>query len=282
MERQIEIRSGDEVMTGCLYTPSNTAIPAPGVVLCHGFAGQTAPVLARALSEAGYVALVFMFRGYGPDRTEVVNVAPEKQVEDLLAATSFLAGQEEVDESRVGVVGSSLGGSIAILGAASDERLKVCVAACPIGVGERWLRAIAGSPERWREIRLSAESARSAKEPLRRFDIVPIPEDLQDHLPETTPMLFTADTFFALRELNVETKIGKIQPRSALVLHAVDDRVVPPSESDELAIVAGPTTEYRVLDRGDHFITADPSAQAAILDWLQTKLPLGPLGGNQK
>ena len=280
MERQVTISSSGVELPGTMYFPEQLHRAAPGVVLCHGFAGQTAPDLARHLCDLGMVALVFKFRGFDRPAQSPVTLHPSQQVADLQAAVSFLATRPEVDVARIGVLGSSLGGSIAILAAAVDDRIRACVAACPIGVGERWLQAIAGTHERWTQTRRSADRARSAGEPMHRFDIVPIPEDLRGHLPSTTPMEFSAETFFALRELNAENQIGRISPRPLLLMHAADDRVVACSESDELALLGGPTTDYERLTRGDHFITADPEAQQLMADWLHNHLH-GEFGGTR-
>jgi len=52
-------------------------------------------------------------------------------VNDLAAALNALEGFEEVDRHRLGVVGASSGGAVAVRGAARDPRIRVLVLRSP-------------------------------------------------------------------------------------------------------------------------------------------------------
>jgi dipeptidyl aminopeptidase/acylaminoacyl peptidase len=56
------------------------------------------------------------------------------QAQDIRAAISFLAGEPNVDPSRIGLIGSSYGGGLVTWVAANDPRVK-CVAAQVPGMG---------------------------------------------------------------------------------------------------------------------------------------------------
>ncbi len=99
-----------------LYQPPN-ARAAPGLVLVNGVvpegrAYQPMIDFARALARAGFVVLV-------PDALDHVNyrVLPE-DIGALVRGFQVLSGQPSVDPSRVGFVGFSMGGSLAIVAAA--------------------------------------------------------------------------------------------------------------------------------------------------------------------
>jgi len=137
-----------------LIAPEGGSGPRPAILLCHGWAGlkeHLAERYATPLAEAGYVCLVFDYRGWGgsdgrmistPDtpmlttageqtvKVRVIRelVDPVDQVADIRACLAFLLTQEGVDPERVGLWGSSYGGGHVIVVAAHDERVKAVVA----------------------------------------------------------------------------------------------------------------------------------------------------------
>ena len=111
-----------------LYLPGRR--PAPGLVLVLGALreGRRYPLLekaARAIARRGFAVLV---PELGRLRSLVLG---EDAVEDLVASARALRGQDGVLDAPVGLIGFSLGGSLALL-AAADPRLSggvACVAA---------------------------------------------------------------------------------------------------------------------------------------------------------
>lgn len=108
---------------------------APGVVICHPhplFGGSmdnnvVYALEARVLSK-GLSAFCFNFRGAGGSEGEFDDMRGE--VDDVLAAISWLAGRQEVDPHRLGVAGYSFGGLMAMYAAsriiarnASDKKV---------------------------------------------------------------------------------------------------------------------------------------------------------------
>ena len=77
------------------------------------------------LTRMGYVTLRFDFRGCGQSEGEAGMVIPLEQVEDTQAALSYMATRADVDPERIGVVGSSFGGAVAIYrrGRSTDDGL---------------------------------------------------------------------------------------------------------------------------------------------------------------
>jgi dienelactone hydrolase len=120
--------------------------PSPAVVLNHGSGldQDSKPGVARVLTDAGYIVLVPLRRGYagspGPSRLDEVTAPAgasghDTQVcarllaesDDVLAALRFVRAMPEVYPDRVGVMGSSYGGINSLLAAARDDRVGVCV-----------------------------------------------------------------------------------------------------------------------------------------------------------
>jgi pimeloyl-ACP methyl ester carboxylesterase len=102
-------------LAGLYYPPSQPA--APGVLLLHQRGGRKEnwTSLAQLLQKNGYAVMTVDFRGHGQSKG-VVNWLQADQ--DVLAAYDFLAGQSEVDPSRIALIGASIGTQEAITFAA--------------------------------------------------------------------------------------------------------------------------------------------------------------------
>jgi pimeloyl-ACP methyl ester carboxylesterase len=98
--------------------------PVPAVLMLHGFAsykdevGEMYKRLAAALAEQGIASLRLDFRGWGESAGGMENSTVQGMVEDAATGYAYLAAQDFVDTSRIGVIGFSLGGRIAIISAA--------------------------------------------------------------------------------------------------------------------------------------------------------------------
>lgn len=143
----VEFFSDGIRLAGDLYVPpeANSAHPAPGVVVCHGFGGIKqffVGEIAAALCGFGYAALTFDFRGFGESDGSRNRLRPHEQVDDTLAAVEFVCADPRVDEARIGLYGTSFGGGIAILAGCRDERVGAAVSGVGIADYGRWLRSL--------------------------------------------------------------------------------------------------------------------------------------------
>jgi uncharacterized protein len=120
--REYKVNIGDGI-AGIVAVPEN-AITAPGVLLLHGFASHKDEVgdlykrLAVALAAQRIVSLRIDFRGCGESAGDLSDTTIDQQVADAQTGYKYLAGLFVVDSTRIGVVGFSLGGAIAVLSAA--------------------------------------------------------------------------------------------------------------------------------------------------------------------
>jgi pimeloyl-ACP methyl ester carboxylesterase len=127
---------------------SNGDEPVPGAVLCHGFgAGYRAmEPAARIMAAQGMATLIFDFRGHGSSE----GAADGKMVEDVVDAWSLLSQVPEVDSSRMGLVGHSLGAMSIIMAAGRVSNPRVLVAlACPPEVDSQLLADEPNNIGRW-------------------------------------------------------------------------------------------------------------------------------------
>jgi uncharacterized protein len=115
-ERHRVALPGGEELALVLHRPP-TGGPVPVVVACHGLHASKDSdkylLLAEALPRAGLGLARFDFRGAGESsgRAEATTVA--RQIEDVRAVLAFLDTHPAVD-GRVGLLGSSLGGFVAL------------------------------------------------------------------------------------------------------------------------------------------------------------------------
>lgn len=123
------------LLVATIYEP-NTPGLHPGVVVFHGVGGsrQGTAGIGIALARAGITALCVDSRGHGASGGYIdVNNATTWNMTfyDAFAALDFLSGINNVDVSRLGAQGYSLGGAQATLLALNDSRLEAVVAWAP-------------------------------------------------------------------------------------------------------------------------------------------------------
>ena len=132
--RNVSYKSGDETVNAVMYTPQGKG-PFPALVVIHEYWGLNDWVKEQAskLADEGYVALAIdLYRGKvgtTPDEAhELMRGVPEdRATRDLLAATSYLRSQKNVDPKRVGSIGWCMGGGYSLILALNDPKLKAAV-----------------------------------------------------------------------------------------------------------------------------------------------------------
>jgi ABC-2 type transport system ATP-binding protein len=128
--------AGDEPvdLDTTLYLPTDRGGPVPAVLLAHGFGGTKESVRADAedLAGLGYAVLAYTARGFGRSGGEIHLDHPVYEVRDAQRLLDWLAARTEVrkdadGDPRVGVVGGSYGGGLALMLAAQDRRVDAIV-----------------------------------------------------------------------------------------------------------------------------------------------------------
>ena len=123
---RVQIPAGAREMRGILALP-DAGEPRPGVIVIFEVLGLNRDIRDKCLrlAEMGYVALApDLYDGRGPmpiciARTmRSLNARTGPAFDDLDAAREYLANREEVDGSRIGVIGFCMGGGFALLYAA--------------------------------------------------------------------------------------------------------------------------------------------------------------------
>ena len=150
-----------ETATGYLFVPKARREPGPAVLALHQHAGQfhlgkSEPAgldgnpeqhYALELARRGYVTFTFDFicfedrrhpslEGGNYERFEFTrricagSSLQAKMTSDAVRALDYIADRPEVDATRIGCVGHSLGGQQTLFLAALDERVKAAISSC--------------------------------------------------------------------------------------------------------------------------------------------------------
>jgi alpha/beta superfamily hydrolase len=130
MELNVTFRSENQQIFGNLHLPYENAAC---IITLHGLESSKDsgkwPIIASRLYDEGYACLRFNFRGCGegPEKSEgkFEDTNLTARIKDYKSALQFLQDTERVDLGRLGVIGSSFGGMVAI--AAEDKRIKAMV-----------------------------------------------------------------------------------------------------------------------------------------------------------
>src|SRR5438105_2434088 len=133
-------------------------------LVLHGFGSNKTSSNTMAptkmLGELGYVVLRFDMRGCGESEGEFGRVICLEQVEDTRNALTFLAKHPAVDPARIGVIGSSFGGAVAVYTGGVDERVAAIISSGGWGHGERKFRGQHPTPEAWKKFADMLETGR--------------------------------------------------------------------------------------------------------------------------
>ncbi|MBN1544536.1 alpha/beta fold hydrolase [Candidatus Woesearchaeota archaeon] len=113
------------------YSEPVEPVKYPVVIVLHGFAEDkhhdlTADI-ANSLVHYGFLTLRFDFHGHGDSEGKFEEHTIHQQVDDVFAALDFVAEFPYADKDRIAVVGTDIGGNIALLAAAKDARIRALV-----------------------------------------------------------------------------------------------------------------------------------------------------------
>ena len=124
--KEKNVRFGEYGLAGVFHSPLEKASTC--VITCHGlYSNKNSEKyvgIARKFCGKGIGVLRFDFRGCGESGGRFEETSLTGRIEDLEDALDFV---QEQGYENIGVMGSSLGGTVAILAASKDERVKALV-----------------------------------------------------------------------------------------------------------------------------------------------------------
>lgn len=213
--------------------------PAPAVVILHGSGSrkENHADFARTAASSGFAALAFDQRGHGESDGEL----GARMVLDAQRLVRWLAEREDVDEGRIAVRGSSMGGLLAIHAAAASGSVAAAIAICPAA-----------------EYMLLDDVRRVA-----RGEPAPPGSALQTIRADAGALAAW------LEENDVRQAVALLGEKPLMIVHARGDEVVPYSFSEELYERASDPKRLVLLEDGNHRSAQhDPEIQGETLRWL--------------
>ena len=130
-KEKVEFENQGQKIVGILHVPNNKNPSA--IIMCHGFTGNMHEHglfvnAAKKFCENGFAVLRFDFRGSNESGGEFVDMTISSEISDLKKAIDFMFKQN-IDKSRIGILGLSLGAVVSVLG--WDEKIRVLVLLSP-------------------------------------------------------------------------------------------------------------------------------------------------------
>ncbi len=128
-DKPVLIKNCDHEIPGMLSMPKN-AKNAPVVLLLHGTGSQKDEVgdqyknLAKELAEKGIASLRIDFAGTGDSKQDYSKYTITGAISDANASINYLEKVCGIDKNKIGVVGYSQGGTVAIQVASYNDKVK--------------------------------------------------------------------------------------------------------------------------------------------------------------
>jgi len=245
---KISFVTADSVMIKGWFVPAQPqASPSPDrknqtVIVCHGWGANKSDIVHASIflnTQGGFNLMYFDFRNHGESAGNKTTLGA-LELRDLEAAYQFLQDHKTSQAQWVGVHGFSMGGAVALIGAAHIPGLKAVV----------------------------AESA-----PASFSRVVKRYARIYYHLP-SFPAVTLAFLFARLRlafnpdRYSSERHIHKIAPRPIFLIHGLEDIRMPPDVGRHLFSLAGePKTLWEVPDahHGEVYVMAQQEYEQRVL-----------------
>lgn len=280
-------------LAGTLKLP-DAKEPVPAVVQGPGWLGLRGAKLYEpyhdALLAAGIAVLVFDYRGFGGSAGDASYLDPMAQVEDWMAANTYLETRSEIDGGRIGAFGSGgTGGGNAVVVAAIDQRVKAVVSQVPIADGRDWLRRMRREYE-WLDFlrqvdedrRHRVVSGEALLVPVREAIMVPTPErrattiksDVDGKVP-TEVQLASAEAIMAYRPIDF---VDRIAPRAVMLICVEGDATTPEDHAFALYERAGDPKRLVIQTGTTHYAAYAQYGEVVnplIVEWFERFLVSG-------
>lgn len=141
MQKAVEIKSNGLTLRGMLHVPTEIPKKTPIVCIFHGFTGNKMEQhfifvkLSRMLESRGIASVRFDFNGSGESDGDFKDMTISKELEDANSILDYVKSLDFVDQSKIGIVGLSMGGAVAsMLAGDRKEAIKALCLWAPAGI----------------------------------------------------------------------------------------------------------------------------------------------------
>jgi fermentation-respiration switch protein FrsA (DUF1100 family) len=193
------------------------------VIGCHGYRGGKSELIgiATIFWRAGFNVMLFDFHGHGAAAGEGVTLG-YREVQDLCAAVDYAALR--IPSARIGVIGYSMGASVAIMGSIKRRQVRCVLADSPFA---------------------------------RHRDVVAHNVSRATHLSGRT-IAILADQFllrlggYRSRDVEPIRDVALLAPRPLLVIHGTADATIPVEQAVQIYQRAQPPKELWLAEGAGH------------------------------
>ncbi len=254
----ISVTNGDRAVPATVVIPEGEG-PFPAVVMNHGHGGGRNEGggfarLADALAEAGIATIRMDFAGVGDSKAPWTDQSLSSMVSDSNASLAYLLANYPVDPDRVGILGYSMGGRVALTIAQSpDSTYKAVGLLAPsANPGEGLITLLAGGEAEAETLYAQAQGEKGYADYTTQYG-------QQQQL-----SLAWFDEMRASSPLDgIDAYQGPM-----LVVHGDKDEVIPPAQN-EAVVAAYPTASILLVPEADHgygFYSDQPEVSSAVED----------------
>ena len=219
---------------------------APCIITLHGLESSKDSdkwtTMSFRLSQEGYACLRFSFRGCGDGRERsegnFKDISLTGRIKDYKSALQFLEDTRKVDMTRVGAIGSSFGGMVAI---ASQEK------------------------------KISAITTLATPYKIPRYDKQQIPKDEGKYYMLPSGKRFKKSFYEDLKKHELLKSIKSTPPIQ--IIHGSSDEIVPLEHAYKLFGAASEPRRIQIIENADHtFSTGLDKVIELSLDWFKKYL----------
>ncbi len=138
--------------------PDGNAGRHPVVIMAHGHGGSRDEAggfsaVAEGLAHAGIASLRMDFSGCGASRESFRHNTLDNMVADVGAALDWVRSRPDVDATRIGLLGYSMGGRIVMMIAGPERPAAVALWAPVADNGAATMEAFVGGSAAWRRLK---------------------------------------------------------------------------------------------------------------------------------
>lgn len=240
---------GDHVLRGWWFPRPETNLVIVGL---PGYRGSKSDLIgiSTTLWRSGFNVFIFDYRGHGTDHGAPVTLA-YREMADLFGALNYV--RNRVSGAQIGLLGYSMGASLAIMGAARRPEVRAVVADSPFST---------------------------------HADIVSYRVSQVIHVP-AQPIVALADYLLSLmagyrfRDVMPLRDVAAIAPRPLLIIHGTADTAIPDEHAKRVFAAAGEPKELWLAEGAPHcgaYFLDRPAYCERVIDFFERHLSATPAG----
>lgn len=241
-------------LSAIFHYPDNPT--TSGVIVCHGMLSSKESEkhtrFAEILAQMGHMTLRFDFSGRGESDGNLLDLTFSRQVRECETA---IAAMEAKGITRIGLTGSSMGGTVAIITASkAQKKIQGLVTMAAVGrtdlLAQRWIGA--GGVIQWKQKGYLDLGTSLRHDPNNK------------HPTETLPDSYKIGYGLVEDALQIDVPtLGSQINCPWLIIHGEDDEVVPSSEAKTLK-TAAPKAVLSIMPEADHVFSDTQHRQQLI------------------